>query len=309
MIVRLLTLTLIAALTAACGPSDPPQPAAPQTPPTPETAARSEASRPGDDIRSALAEALAGEHRSDAHRARDRYRNPVETLAFFGLEPQHRVVELWPGAGWYTEVLAPVLSDSGQLVVANFTTDPEAGMVGRIGQGLRDKLEAEPSVYGEVQEITFSPPDQMSMGEAGSADLVLISRHFHNLLARGIHEDVLASAFEVLKPGGVLGIIQHRLPPDRDFDGEARIGYMPEAFVIEAAEEVGFELDARSDINANPMDTADHELGVWALPPSLRACADIEDDAELSACRQRYQAIGESDRMTLKFVKPEESAR
>ncbi|MCC5888403.1 MAG: class I SAM-dependent methyltransferase [Gammaproteobacteria bacterium] len=255
-------------------------------------------------MRSALTEALAGDHRSDAHRVRDRYRNPVETLAFFGLEPHFTVVELWPGAGWYTEVLAPVLRDGGQLVVANFTTDPEAGMVGRIGQALVDKLEAEPSVYDQVEVVTFSPPDQMSMGEAGTADLVLISRHFHNLLGRGIHEEVLASAYEALKSGGVLGVIQHRLPPDRDFDPEARIGYLPEAFVIEAAENAGFTFEARSDINANPMDTADHEMGVWALPPSLRACADIEDEAELTACRQRYQAIGESDRMTLKFVKP-----
>lgn len=304
MIPRLLMLTLIAVVLVACGPSDPPQPAVPQTPATPETAAPSAAPRAAEDIRSILAEALAGEHRSDAHRARDRYRNPVETLAFFGLEPEHTVVELWPGAGWYSEVLAPALRDRGQLVVANFTTDPEAGMVGQIGQALVDKFEAEPSVYGQVQVLTFSPPDEMSMGDAESADLVLISRHFHNLVGRGIHEQVLASAFDVLKSGGVLGIVQHRLPPDRDFDPEARIGYMPESFVIEAVEAAGFVLDARSEINANPMDTADHELGVWALPPSLRACANIEDEAELSACRQRYQAIGESDRMTLRFVKP-----
>lgn len=304
MISRWSTLTLIAVLMAACGPSESPQPAVPQTPATPEPVARDEAARPAGDIRSVLTEALAGEHRADAHRARDRYRNPVETLAFFGLEPHHTVVELWPGAGWYTEVLAPALRNGGQLVVANFTTDPEAGMVGRIGQALVDKLEAEPSVYDQVEVVTFSPPDQMSMGEPASADLVLISRHFHNLLGRGIHEEVLASAYEVLKSDGVLGIIQHRLPPDRDFDPEVRIGYMPEAFVIEAAENAGFVLAARSEINANPMDTADHELGVWALPPSLRACADIEDEAEITLCRQRYQAIGESDRMTLKFVKP-----
>lgn len=304
MFARLLILTMISALIAACGPSESPQPTAPQTPATPEPTARSEPARRDDDIRSALTEALAGEHRSDAHRARDRYRNPVESMAFFGLEANHTVVELWPGAGWYTEVLAPVLRDRGQLVVANFPADPDAGMVGRIGQSLVDKLEAEPSVYDRVEVITFSPPDQMSMGEPESADLVLISRHFHNLVARGIQDDVLASAFEVLKPGGTLGVIQHRLPPDREFDPEARIGYMPEAFVIEAAEGAGFTLDARSDINANPMDTADHEMGVWALPPSLRACADIDDEAELDACRQRYQAIGESDRMTLKFVKP-----
>lgn len=300
---QILAATLLAALLAACGPSDPPEPSQPPAPPEParDTEARTER---GDDVRQALQEALAGEHRSEAHRARDRYRNPVETMAFFGLEPDQTVIELWPGAGWYTEVLAPVLRDRGQLVVANFTTAPDAGMVARIGQALVDKLEATPDVYDRVEVITFSPPDDMSFGESGSADLLLISRHFHNLIGRGIHEEVLAAAHDVLKAGGTLGIIQHRLPAERDFDPEARTGYVPEEFVIEAAEAAGFELEARSDINANPMDTADHDQGVWALPPSLRACADIEDEAELEACRQRYQAIGESDRMTLKFRRP-----
>lgn len=302
---RDLLLPLVAVLMTACGPSDPPQPA-PVTDPaaSPERSEPERPGRPAQDIRSLLQEATVGDHRSESNRARDRYRNPVATLAFFGLEPDHTVVEIWPGGGWYTEILAPVLHDQGQLVVANFTTDPEAGGVARMGQALVDKLEAEPDVYGRVKMVTFAPPDQMTLGAAGSADLVLLSRHFHNLVARDIHDQVLAAAFEVLAAGGVLGVIQHRLPPEQDFDPGQRTGYIPEAFVIEAAEGAGFELEARSEINANPLDSADHEHGVWTLPPSFRACADIEDEAERDLCRQEYQAIGESDRMTLKFVKP-----
>ena len=302
---RDLLLPLLAVVMTACGPSESPQPA-PTTEPeaSPERSEPERSGRPAQDIRSLLQEATMGEHRSEANQARDRYRNPVSTLAFFGLEPDHKVVEIWPGAGWYTEILSPVLRDQGQLVVANFTTDPEAGGVARMGQALVDKLEAEPDVYGRVEVVTFAPPNQMSLGEAGSADLVLLSRHFHNLLARDIHGDVLAAAFEVLRSGGVLGVIQHRLPAERDFDPGQRTGYIPEAFVIEAAEGAGFELEGRSEINANPLDSADHEHGVWTLPPNFRACADIEDEAEQEQCRREYQAIGESDRMTLKFVKP-----
>lgn len=306
MFARLSTLALLAVVITACDPSEPPQPtASPESSSAePASAERSEAVRPEADIRDAVQEALAGAHRSEANRARDRYRNPVETLAFFGLEADDTVVELWPGGGWYTEVLAPVLRDDGQLVVANFPTDPEAGVVARYGQALVDKLDAEPDVYDRIDIVTFAPPDDLSLGEAGTADVVLISRHFHNLIGQDIHDEVLTAAFDVLKPGGALGVIQHRLPADRDFDPEVRTGYVPEAFIITGAEQAGFTLDARSDINANPMDTADYEGGVWTLPPMLRACAEIEDEAELSDCRETYGAIGESDRMTLKFVKP-----
>lgn len=302
MCARLLAATLLTSLLVACGPSDEPQPTpSPDPAPTPE---REAPARGPQEVRELLQQAVIGEHRSEANRARDGHRNPVETLAFFGLESDHTVVELWPGAGWYTEILAPVLRERGRLVVANFTTDPAAGMVARMGQALLDKLEAEPDVYDRVEVITFSPPDEMSLGEADSADLVLISRHFHNLLGRGIVDEVLTAAFDVLVPGGTLGVLQHRLPPERDFDPEVRTGYLPESFVIEAAQRAGFELEARSEINANPLDTADHELGVWTLPPSYRACAELEDESEQRPCRQEWDAIGESDRMTLKFVKP-----
>lgn len=304
MFARLATLALCAVVIAACSPSEAPQPTA-SSEAAPEPAAeRSVPVRPPDNIRDEVSRALAGEHRSQANRDRDPHRNPVETLAFFDLEADDTVVEFWPGGGWYTEILAPVLREDGRLVVANFPTDPEAGVVARYGQAFVDKLEAEPEVYDAVEIVTFFPPEQISLGEPGSADVVLLSRHFHNLAAQGIHDDVLTAAFEVLESGGTLGVIQHRLPVDRDFDPEVRTGYVPEAFVVEAAEEAGFTLDASSEINANPMDTADYEGGVWTLPPTLSACGDIEDEVESRECRERYGAIGESDRMTLKFVKP-----
>lgn len=301
---RLSLLAFLAVALTACNPSEAPRPAAPADPAAAPAAQSSEPLRAEEDIRDAVQEALNGPHRSEANRARDPYRNPVETLAFFGLEADDTVVELWPGGGWYTEVLAPVLREDGLLVVANFPTDPDAGMIARFGQALLDKLEAEPEVYDRVEVVTFAPPEHPGLGNAASADFVLISRHFHNLIGQDIHDDVLTAAFDVLKPGGTLGVIQHRLPVDRAFDPEVRTGYVPEAFIVAAAEEAGFTLEARSEINANPMDTADYEGGVWTLPPMLRACAEIEDEVELRDCRERYQAIGESDRMTLKFVKP-----
>ena len=301
MIVRLLSPFLLAVMLVGCSPPEAPEPEGPTPRPVPERPGTVQADT---DLRDALRTAMAGDHRTAESRVRDDQRNPEDTLEFLGLKREHRVIEIWPGAGWYTEILAPVLRDHGQLVVANYPPDPDTGYMGRIGQGLIDKLEAEPDVYGQVEVVPFSPPEYSSLGEAGSADFVLLSRHFHNLAARGAEYDVLAAAYEVLRSGGVLGIIQHRLPEDRDFDPEERTGYVPESYVIAAAERSGFQLDDRSEVNANPLDTADHEMGVWTLPPTFRACAEIEDEAEQGECRQRYHAIGESDRMTLRFRKP-----
>lgn len=306
MFARLILTVSFTLLLAACSPGEEAT-QAPSPEPTPEPArdATQEApERTENDIRARLQDAVLGEHRSEANRARDRHRNPVETLAFFGLAPDHTVVELWPGAGWYTEVLAPVLRDRGQLVVANFPTDSESEMVARIGQALVDKLEAQPEIYDRVEVVTYLPPEATSFGEPGSADLVLLSRHFHNLVANDVVDTTLEAAFEVLRSGGTLAVLQHRLPAERDFDPEVRTGYVPEDYVISAAESAGFELAARSEINANPLDTADHEHGVWTLPPSYRACAEIEDEAQRTLCRQEWDAIGESDRMTLKFTRP-----
>jgi predicted methyltransferase len=232
--------------------------------------------------------ALAGEHRSEANRARDRYRHPRETLAFFGIEPGMRVAELWPGGGWYTEVLAPLLHDDGQLTAV--------AAEGRFLQPYRDFLAAHPELYDRVEVATVTPPDNVSFGEEGAFDAVLTFRNFHNWVQGDFEDAVVQAAFRVLRPGGVFGVVEHRGDPALDREGIKRTGYVPEQFIIEAATRAGFVLEERSEINANPNDDHDHPEGVWTLPPVLRL-----GDQD----REQYVAIGESDRMTLRFRKPE----
>lgn len=298
---RLLGSLCLALFLVACGPSDSPEPQGPTLRPVPESPERV---HPDTELRDAVRTAMAGSHRLAVQRVRDSQRHPEETLTFLGLERHHRVIEIWPSSGWYTAILAPVLRDRGHLVVANFPARPETGGAGSMGQTLLDKLAENPEVYGQVEVVPFSPPQHTRLGPNESADFVLLSRHFHNLAATGTQGLVLEAIFDALRSGGLLGIIQHRLPEDRNFDPEERTGYLPESFVIEAVQNAGFEFQERSDVNANPLDSADHELGVWTLPPTFRPCEEIEDDLEMADCRVRYDAIGESDRMTLRFVKP-----
>jgi len=225
---------------------------------------------------------------------RDRYRHPYQTLTFFGLEPDMTVVELAPGTGWYTEILGPYLRDEGRLIGAHVDPDDErlpdfyqdiyAAWIDRIGDRER---------FGDVEVVEFMPPEKSGLGEPGSADMVLTFRSTHGWKDDGVFDDVLEGAHAVLRPGGVLGVVQHRMPEDHD--GDEYNGYVKQSWVVARAESSGFRLVEASDINANPDDSADHPEGVWSLPPSLRNVAD-ED-------RERYLAIGESDRMTLKFVK------
>jgi predicted methyltransferase len=260
------------------------------------TLAATAASALDPDTAAALDAALTGEHRSAKNRARDEFRHPKATLEFFGLRSDMNVVELWAGGGWYTEILAPVLRDSGRLVVTTYgaTEDPEAYR-SRSHRTLLEKIESRPAIFDRVEVSAFWPPEHEAMAEAGSADLVVTFRNVHSMTRRGQQEAVFAAAFAALRPGGVLGVVQHRAPEGVDPIKNADKGYLPESFVIGLAEAAGFRLDARSEINANPKDTRDHPDGVWTLPPSLRG-----DDADKS----RFIAIGESDRMTLRFVKP-----
>ena len=245
----------------------------------------------------ALKAALAGAQRSRANVARDGWRHPEQTLGFFGLRPDMTVVELSPGGGWYTEILAPYLRDSGQLILA--ADDPESSQDyrRRSAERLKKKLDAEPAVYGQVRLAVFEPPAKLSYAAPGSADLVLTFRNVHNWVADGepVVLAVFKSAFDSLKPGGVLGVVDHRLPADRVQDAKASSGYVQVAYVTRLAQAAGFRLAASTEINANPRDSADHAGGVWALPPSL---------ANKEADRARFEAIGESDRFTLRFVKP-----
>lgn len=295
-------LFLSAALVAAS--CDNPEPATPvETQPAGSTAEPAVA-EPAPDAEALIQAALAGDHRTPAYKERDPYRHPLETLLFFGLEPDMTVVELWPGGGWYTEVLAPVLKDRGRLIVANFPLGDEPEFEAEIARRYEDKLAADPDTYGQVEVIYFHPPGHPSLGEPARADMVLTFRNLHNWIDEGSQEQVFRAAFDVLKPGGVFAVVEHRGDPGMDIATSGESGYVPEDYVIGLAEQTGFELAARSEINANPADDHDHEAGVWTLPPTLGLCRELEEgSAQKAECEAPYRAIGESDRMTLKFVK------
>lgn len=237
--------------------------------------------------------ALTGEHRTAENRARDVYRHPQETLVFFGLEAGMTVMEVSPGGGWYTEVLAPLLKDNGTLIAAH--SSPNGGSYARrsLGDFLK-KLGENPDVYGAVEVVALQPPMAVFNVAPNSVDLALTFRNVHSWLRADQAEMMFTAIAETLKPGGVLGIVQHRGGSDLSLEQMKNTAYVSEKKVIELAELAGLELDARSDINANPRDTKDHPRGVWTLPPSL---------AEGDKDRDRYVAIGESDRMTLRFLK------
>ena len=248
-----------------------------------------------------LQEAVAGDWRLPADKARDPWRHPVETLEFWGLKPGQTVVEFWPGAGWYTDILAPYLAaNKGKLIAANLEpTDPASA---EIVEAYRARLKAKPKIYGDV-EITAFGATSGPVAPAGSADLVLFLRNLHNWMAAGIVEKAFRDAFAALKPGGVLGIEEHRAPAGGVQDVLAADGYVQEAYAVRLAQEAGFVLDKASEINANPKDTRDHPFGVWTLPP-VRLSAPRGEPADPKFDRAPYDAIGESDRMTLRLLKP-----
>jgi predicted methyltransferase len=247
----------------------------------------------------ALLGAIDASTRTPANVARDRYRHPYETLQFFGVRPQDTVVEIWPGGGWYTEILAPYVLEGGGAYYA-------AAMNDNMLRGVRGMMTGNPSLYGGVRVATF--PAFPGSGESnaarvpdGSADVVLTFRNVHNWMmgyqrnSEPYAEEAFRQMFAMLRPGGTLGIVDHRLPESADAARERSSGYVKVSTVRRLAEAAGFRFVEASDINANPSDTADWERGVWTLPPTLRL-----GDQD----RERYLAIGESDRMTLRFVKP-----
>lgn len=276
---RILVLALAAALSVS---------ACMSTPDAPPAAVQADAT--------ALSDAVAGAWRAPANVARDRYRHPAQTLAFFGVAPGHTVVEITPGGGWYAEILAPYLRQRGRYVAAVWD-DAIAGQPGyryRLNQQLRELFAGHPAVYGTPVLRAFDPAAPV-FGPPASADVVLTFRNAHNWVADGNADAYFRAFFDVLKPGGILGVVDHRAVPGTDLATMKKSGYLTEALVIEHATRAGFRLDARSEVNANHADTADHPNGVWTLPPTNRH--DAADAA-------KYRAIGESDRMTLRFVKP-----
>lgn len=240
-----------------------------------------------------LKEVIAGDHRSEKNKARDKYRNPFETLTFFGIRPDMTVVEIYPGRGWYTEILAPYLKDSGTLFAAEHPGDPSYAALQRSLDAFDQKIQDAPELYGEVKRTKLTKEGHIA--PPGSADLVVTFRNVHSLMGSGTEQEAFAAMFKALKPGGVLGVVQHRGDPNVKQDPKAGLGYVNEDYVIELAEKAGFDLAEKAEINGNPKDTKDHPKNVWTLPPSLR----LGDED-----REKYLAIGESDRMTLRFVKP-----
>jgi predicted methyltransferase len=249
----------------------------------------------------ALDAAIAGEHRSEANKARDKYRHPRETLAFFGFRSDMTVVEIWPGGGWYTEILAPALKDQGRLYAAQYGVNPPFAYQRRYFGSFMTRIGTDPEPYSAVTVTSLDFPYELEVAPRASADLVLTFRNVHNWLGEGYGPDSsrlgFVAMFDALKPGGILGVVDHRWPDPDNEDPAAANGYVSEERVVQAAEAAGFEFVGSSDINRNPKDTHDHPQGVWTLPPTL---ALGEQD------RDRYLEIGESDRLTLKFRKPVE---
>lgn len=244
----------------------------------------------------ALQQAANHPERTEANKLRDKYRNPVPTLAFFEITPQSTVVEISPAGGWYTEILAPLLAEKGKLYAAHFPASSTSEFATRSRAGFIRRFVENPAYSVEITE--FAPVAGVEIAPPGSADVVVTFRNLHNWYSQNGEAAMLAAYqnfYQALKPGGVLGVVEHRLPEDRLDTDWVKTGYFPQSLAISLAEQVGFVFEASSEINANPKDTADHPGGVWTLPPTLRL---KEQDKE------KYLAIGESDRMTLKFRKP-----
>ncbi|WP_339867604.1 methyltransferase [Pseudohongiella nitratireducens] len=237
---------------------------------------------------------LNGEHRSAVNKARDAYRHPAETLAFFDIAPDDVVIEIFPGGGWYTEILAPYLRDEGKLIAAGYPRDPSqaSDMMMNMNRSYADMLASYPDVYDQVEVVDLHPRQRSTLAAPGTVDAVLDFRNAHNWMNWGA-ENMLSAWHEALKPGGIVGIVDHRMDADR----ESGNGYIHEQSLIDVMETNGFEFVASSEVNANPNDTKDHPGGVWNLPPNLRGVPEDE--------QQHYLTIGESDRLTMLFRKPQ----
>ncbi len=236
---------------------------------------------------------LAGDQRPAEERTRDGYRHPKETLLFFGIRPEMKVLEVWPEPGWYTAVIAPLLRDKGKYYAAVIVADPTSKYITHRLEEYQARLAARPDVYDRVAVVSF-PADGGDAVPPGTMDMVVTFRNIHNWMARDQAPQAFATMYRALKPGGVLGVVEHRGNPAVPQDPKAKSGYVNEEYAIRMIEAQGFRLVAKSEVNDNPRDTKDYEQGVWTLPPTYRLGAKDHD---------KYAAIGESDRFTLRFVK------
>ncbi len=237
-----------------------------------------------------------GEHRSESNRDRNKSRNPVDTLEFFGLAADMTVIEILPSRGWYTEIMAPYLRDHGKYYAAHFSPNASASYMPPNLRNFEEKITADSDLYGKITVRHLNPPNEVTISPPESADMALTFRNVHNWIMAGQEHEYFATFYKALKPGGVLGVVEHRAKPDAGMDVMRTSGYVTEAYVKEVAAAAGFEFAGNSELNANPKDPTVHPEGVWTLPPNYRM-GDVD--------RDKYMAIGESDRMTLKFVKPQ----
>jgi predicted methyltransferase len=243
-----------------------------------------------------LDKVITGDHRADENRARDVFRHPKETLQFFGFRQDMTVMEIWPGGGgWYAEILAPTLREHGRYIAASWDPNSTSEYVKTNSRKFADKLAAKPDLYDRAKVVALQAPNALSPVPDGSVDMVLTFRNIHSWMGNDAAEAMFRAMYAALKPGGILGVVEHRAKSAGPQDPKAKSGYVREDYAIALIEKAGFKLIGKSEVNANPKDTADHPEGVWSLPPSLRG-----GDAD----RDKYLAIGESDRFTLRFRKP-----
>jgi len=298
---KLVCLLPLAMALAACGSNDSSPPKAAAAAPAPTASAPvDQPAQPtppqsaNDLFGAKLDQVLAGDWRSDANKARDKYRHPKQTLEFFGVKSSDTLIEITPGGGWYAEVLAPLLKGSGSYIAAITQPKNPSGEAAQDKSALQKTFEGNAAQFGEAKVLEFDPKAP-SFGAPGSADTVLTFRNVHNWVMADTAPLMFKAFFDVLKPGGTLGVVDHRAAAGADLEKIKKSGYLPQDFVIKLATDAGFKLVDQSEVNANPKDTKDYPEGVWTLPPTLTLKEQDKD---------KYLAIGESDRMTLKFVKP-----
>ncbi|MAZ47424.1 MAG: methyltransferase [Halobacteriovoraceae bacterium] len=242
-----------------------------------------------------LKKIVKADHRSEKNITRNIYRHPVETLRFFEIKPHMKVAEISPGGGWYTEILGPYLKNKGELYLTLFSDNSKRSYAPKLNAKIKEMTQNK-KLYGNVKFSTLETPDAIgTIAPANSLDRVVTFRNVHNWMKDGKVKEVFSEFYKALKPGGILGVVEHRAKSNKKQDPKAISGYVREDYIIELAEALGFEFMAKSEVNANYIDSTNHPEGVWTLPPSLR----LKDKK-----RAYYLSIGESDRMTLKFRKP-----